>query len=199
MKYDLEDFEIQITGQAMHIITQMTRNPQLSGLIWKTMRDDVIDEAIKIQSQLDYSINDTQLAAIIGTAMLNAVSCYYFEGFPSMETMQDGAFDKYIIEDDHVTDDDYAKQVHIRKSRGYDRVRSDEKKKRRTIERCESLNTWRGPWVEDGRNGKYIKQPSHSRRQRFLKKQSNKVVRRNGKAMQGNQYRRCFDYQWELD
>ena len=39
----------------------------------------------------------------------------------------------------------------------------------------------------------------HSRRERFFKRYSNRLVRRNPVPAKGNGYRRLFDYRWELD
>lgn len=47
--------------------------------------------------------------------------------------------------------------------------------------------------------GVYIKYPKSSNRQRFLKRQSAKKVRKNPLYGKGNHYRRIFDYSWELD
>lgn len=47
--------------------------------------------------------------------------------------------------------------------------------------------------------GVYIKYPKSSNRQRFLKRQSAKRVRKNPLYGKGNQYRKIFDYRWELD
>ena len=48
-------------------------------------------------------------------------------------------------------------------------------------------------------SGKYIKYPQNSKAQRYLKRSSNKKVRKTilspGKS---NQYRKAFDYWWEL-
>lgn len=53
-----------------------------------------------------------------------------------------------------------------------------------------------GRWVEVGNHVKY---PKNSNAQRFLKKQSNKKVRKfHGDISNGNAYRRLFDYWWEL-
>ena len=45
---------------------------------------------------------------------------------------------------------------------------------------------------------KHIKYPKNSHRQRDLKRLSNKIIRRRNEALQGNGYRRCFDYHWTL-
>lgn len=53
-----------------------------------------------------------------------------------------------------------------------------------------------GVWQEVGN---HIKYPRNSNAQRFLKRQSNKIVRRHtGKIPKGNSYRKLFDYWWEL-
>lgn len=47
--------------------------------------------------------------------------------------------------------------------------------------------------------GDHIKYPRNSNRQRYLKRQSNKKVRRyRGKILKGSFYRKLFDYWWEL-
>jgi len=45
---------------------------------------------------------------------------------------------------------------------------------------------------------KYMRYPKSSDRQQFFKQYSNKKVRKSKIIFQGNLYRRCFDYQWEL-
>lgn len=46
----------------------------------------------------------------------------------------------------------------------------------------------------------YIRYPKNSNRKRFLKNCSNRKVRREqGALTKGNQYRKVFDYWWELD
>lgn len=55
-------------------------------------------------------------------------------------------------------------------------------------------------WV-DGvlqKTGQYIKYPKNNNRQKFLKRYSNKVVRKYTNNLRGNQYRKCFDYWWTL-
>ena len=53
-----------------------------------------------------------------------------------------------------------------------------------------------GKWME---TGNHIKYPRNSNAQRFLKRISNKKVRRfNGDISNGNSYRKLFDYWWEL-
>lgn len=47
--------------------------------------------------------------------------------------------------------------------------------------------------------GKYIKYPGSSRRQKFYKKYSNRLVRRSYVQSKGNGYRKNFDYKWEID
>lgn len=47
--------------------------------------------------------------------------------------------------------------------------------------------------------GKYIKYPKSSKRQKFYKKYSNRIVRRSSLPTKGNGYRRHFDYWWEID
>ena len=57
-------------------------------------------------------------------------------------------------------------------------------------------------WAEvDGKYqpvGKYVKYPRNSAAQQYLKRCSGKAVRRRRELFQGNQYRKCFDYQWML-
>ena len=53
-----------------------------------------------------------------------------------------------------------------------------------------------GKWMP---TGKYIKYPKNSNCQRWWKKYSNKIVRKNMNLPQkGNRYRRVFDYWWTL-
>lgn len=51
-----------------------------------------------------------------------------------------------------------------------------------------------GEWIDKG----YIQYYSHSRRQHYYKRYSNKKVRRTNITLKGNQYRKCFDYRWEI-
>lgn len=53
-----------------------------------------------------------------------------------------------------------------------------------------------GKWQE---TGSHIKYPKASNRQRFLKRQSNKMVRRyKGAISSGNAYKKIYDYWWKL-
>ncbi len=56
-------------------------------------------------------------------------------------------------------------------------------------------------WVEGKweQVGKYIKYPGNSNAQRYLKKVSNKKVRKYKSIKSGCAYRRLFDYWWILD
>lgn len=44
--------------------------------------------------------------------------------------------------------------------------------------------------------GKYIKYPKNSVKQKFLKRQSNRKVRRSDISTKGNGYRKCSEYWW---
>lgn len=44
----------------------------------------------------------------------------------------------------------------------------------------------------------YLKYPRDSRNQKSLKKQSRKKVRKQSEIPNGNGYRKCFDYWWNL-
>lgn len=46
--------------------------------------------------------------------------------------------------------------------------------------------------------GKYIKYPKNSNRQKFYKRYSNRIARRNELPTKGNGYRKNFDYWWTL-
>lgn len=46
--------------------------------------------------------------------------------------------------------------------------------------------------------GKYVKYRKNSHAQQHWKRHSNKVVRRRKEIYRGNQYRKCFDYQWTI-
>lgn len=56
------------------------------------------------------------------------------------------------------------------------------------------------PWVGyvDDRTGKYIKRPSNSNAQRYLKRMSNKAIRRSCEVFRGGAYRKKYDYWWNL-
>ena len=51
-----------------------------------------------------------------------------------------------------------------------------------------------GEWIAKG----YIQYFSHSRRQHYYKRYSNKKIRCTSTTLKGNQYRKCFDYRWEI-
>lgn len=51
-------------------------------------------------------------------------------------------------------------------------------------------------WLD--KNGNYLHYEHHSRRKKYLKRYSNKIVRRHDQIMQHGSYRKCFDYWWEL-
>ena len=46
--------------------------------------------------------------------------------------------------------------------------------------------------------GKYVKLPKNSNGKQYWKRHSNKVIRRRREVWRGNQYRKCFDYQWTI-
>lgn len=50
-----------------------------------------------------------------------------------------------------------------------------------------------GVWT---RVGKYIKYPKNSNKEKFLKKLSNRRIRRSGELYRGNQYRKQSEYWW---
>jgi len=55
-------------------------------------------------------------------------------------------------------------------------------------------------WV-DGvwkRTGTYIKFPRDSRKEKYLKKCANRHVRRSKEIYRGNQYKKCYEYWWQL-
>lgn len=46
--------------------------------------------------------------------------------------------------------------------------------------------------------GKYIKFPKNSNQQKYFKRYSNRITRREDIPAKGNGYRKCFDYWWTL-
>ena len=46
--------------------------------------------------------------------------------------------------------------------------------------------------------GKYIKRPKNSNKQKYLKRQSRRLVRRSEPFPNGNGYRKCMEYKWEI-
>jgi hypothetical protein len=46
--------------------------------------------------------------------------------------------------------------------------------------------------------GKYIKYPKNSDKQKYLKRQSKRLVRRSEPFPNGNTYRKCMEYQWHF-
>ena len=53
-------------------------------------------------------------------------------------------------------------------------------------------------WVEGEWKpvGKYIKRPKNSHKQKFLKRESRRLVRRSEPFPNGNSYRKCMEYRW---
>lgn len=56
----------------------------------------------------------------------------------------------------------------------------------------------RGPHSRMEPTGKYLRYPKNSKSQKYWKRYSNKLIRRRGDAIQNGQYRRLFDYWWEI-
>lgn len=52
-----------------------------------------------------------------------------------------------------------------------------------------------GTWQQVGTHVQY---PNDSRPQKALKRRSNRTIRRKKELYQGNDYRKCFEYQWNL-
>lgn len=84
------------------------------------------------------------------------------------------------------------------------RTRHKDKRKRKIIATCGYKPTIGyvdydlvdGKWIEVGN---HIKYPKNSNAQKYLKRISNKKVRKfRGDISSGNAYRRIFDYRWEL-
>ena len=46
--------------------------------------------------------------------------------------------------------------------------------------------------------GEYIKRPKNSNRQKYLKRQSRRLVRRSEPFPNGNSYRKCMEYRWHF-
>ncbi len=46
--------------------------------------------------------------------------------------------------------------------------------------------------------GNHIKYPKNSNRQKYLKRQSRRLVRRSEPFSNGNSYRKCLEYQWHF-
>lgn len=95
-----------------------------------------------------------------------------------------------------------------RKSGSAHRRAMTEKKKKRSIRNVttDAAHWWAGyvdhdfvdgAWIPVG---KYVKRPKNSKRQRFYKRYSNRLLRRGADTGSGKAgYRRCFDYRWEMD
>ena len=81
---------------------------------------------------------------------------------------------------------------------GHRRARQDRKKLRRLYD--ETKNQYgAGVWYDEQKH-RFIRYSTGSGgRAAFLKKQSNKRVRRKADVGSHNAYRRHFDYRWELD
>jgi hypothetical protein len=46
--------------------------------------------------------------------------------------------------------------------------------------------------------GNHIKYPKNSNKQKYLKRQSRRLVRRSEPFSNGNSYRKCLEYQWHF-
>ena len=46
--------------------------------------------------------------------------------------------------------------------------------------------------------GGYVKRPKNSNIQKYLKRQSRRLVRRSEPFQNGNSYRKCMEYQWRF-
>ena len=46
--------------------------------------------------------------------------------------------------------------------------------------------------------GNYVKFPKHSKMQKYLKRQSNSMVRRSDLTYNGNSYRKMMEYKWHF-
>ena len=93
-----------------------------------------------------------------------------------------------------------------RRDRNYRRAKALQKKKRLLkIVNLKGYNPARGyvDWgMETGQwkpVGNHIKYPKNSNKQRFYKRYTKRIVRRNELPRKGNGYRKCFDYWWALD
>ena len=94
---------------------------------------------------------------------------------------------------------------YIMRDRGYRRSMKNKKDKRlrQIIYRkgyCPNVgwieyNLINGRWTE---TGKYIKPSSGSRKQKVLKRHSNKIVRKSAFSNKGNGYRKLCEYWWEI-
>lgn len=119
-----------------------------------------------------------------------------------------GKLSLYGICDDAVTTI-HVNHIHIsRQNRGLEyrrRMRRKKNKRRRDIIKTCGYYPPAGwldyEWVDGVYTeiGTHIKYPRDSNAQRFLKRESNKRVRRyKGDIHKGNSYRKLFDYWWEL-
>lgn len=94
-----------------------------------------------------------------------------------------------------------------------DRRRADHKKKRREKRISDTVGNWifhgffpvdkNGKWTDnEDEIVRYKRYDSPHRRTKFLKRQSNKAIRNmdvdEDVALKGGDYKKVFDYQWEL-
>ena len=77
-------------------------------------------------------------------------------------------------------------RLRLRKSRLY---------KKRMLEKAKYSKGFRGLFLDDGRV-KVVERGNYSK---FLRRLGNKRVRANGELLRYGQYRKVFDYWWELD
>lgn len=81
-------------------------------------------------------------------------------------------------------------------------MRKHKDKRLRKIVTLRSYNPARGYVDWDFVNGdwqpvgKYVKYMKNSNTQKYLKRRSNRIVRRSDIPLKGNGYRKCFDYWW---
>ena len=122
-------------------------------------------------------------------------------------------YDDYDYNNEEMTDDfydDYEEESYREKEkRAAKRRKDDRKHKRKAREIWESGDSYYGGYYPVDKHGNYadeeddiayFKRADTGKRSSFLKKQSNKKIRHedSDEALKGGEYKKKYDYKWEL-
>ncbi len=73
-KYHLDDFYADVDGAAGYLLTDCFRDEEQAKAVYALIKDKVRDRAVRIQENLDYHINDTHVANVIGDVLHEVLS-----------------------------------------------------------------------------------------------------------------------------
>lgn len=124
---------------------------------------------------------------------------------------EDEYMDTEDLDDEELLSEDISQETPPRKARR-DRRRNDALKKKRAKRISENSSCFRGyypvdkhgEYADDEEDVAYYKRMNESHKQtKFLKRQSNKAIRsmdidEEDATMNGGDYKKVYDYQWEL-